>query len=121
AVTHESIKSFELPARAQIESLARRVYGLLTAANLSVQDETIQQRQARIRRADDEFPRTSAALSQMILGPVAGELHQKRIVIVADGALQYLPFPALPSPVSLKASTTASPLIVEHEIVLLPS
>ena len=118
AVTRDSIKSFELPARAQIESLSRRAYELLTASNLSVKDETIQQRQARIRLAEVEFARTSATLSQMILGPVAGELHQKRIVIVADGALQYLPFPALPSPVT---STTATPLIVEHEVVMLPS
>src|ERR1044071_678118 len=116
AVTHDSVKSFELPARAQIESLSRRAYELLTASNLSVKDETIQQRQSRIRLAEDEFARTSATLSQMILGPVADELHQKRIVIVADGALQYLPFPALPSPVSFK-----TPLIVEHEIVMLPS
>lgn len=135
AVTNDSIKSFELPARAQIETLSRRAYELLTASNLSVKGETIQQRQTRIRLADDEFARTSATLSQMILGPVAGELSQKRIVIVADGALQYLPFPALPSPVSLgsalgegqyrnaAASGEASPkpLIVEHEIVLLPS
>ncbi len=119
AVTHDSFKSFELPARAQIETLSRRAYELLTAANRSVANETLQQRQARIRLAEDEFARTSATLSQMILGPVAGELHQKRIVIVADGALQYLPFPALPSPVP--SSNSAAPLIVEHEIVLLPS
>ena len=115
AITRDSIKSFELPARAQIEKLSRRVYGLLTASNLLVKDETVQQRQTRIRLAEDEFARTSATLAQMILGPVASELQQKRIVIVADGALQYLPFPALPLP------ATAMPLIVEHEVVMLPS
>ncbi|HEU4934363.1 MAG TPA: CHAT domain-containing protein, partial [Pyrinomonadaceae bacterium] len=119
AVTNDSIKSFELPARAQIETLSRRVYELLTVTNRSVTNETLQQRQARIGLADDEFARTSTNLSQMILGPVAGELHQKRIVIVADGALQYLPFPALPAPAP--SSNPAPPLIVEHEIVLLPS
>ena len=117
AVTHDSIKSFELPARAQIESLSRRAYELLTATNRPLANETVQHRQARIRIAEDEFTRTSATLSRMILGPVAGELHEKRIVIVADGALQYLPFQALPSP----SSKPASPLIVKHEIVLLPS
>lgn len=122
AITHDSMKSFELPARAQIESLARHAYELLTAYNLSVRNETVPQRQARIRLAEDEFTHTSATLSQMILGPVAGELHQKRLVIVADGALQYLPFPALPSPVSSNSSSNpAPPLIVEHEVVLLPS
>ena len=118
-VTHDSIKSFELPPRAQIETLSRRAYELLTATNLSIKNETIQQRQARLRLAENEFVQTSATLSQMILGPVAGEFHQKRIVIVADGALQYLPFPALPSPAP--SSNPAPPLIFNHEIVLLPS
>jgi CHAT domain-containing protein len=51
----------------------------------------------------------------MLLGPVAGELKQKRLVIVAEGLLQYLPFATLQSPDS------ARPLIVDHEIVTLPS
>ncbi|HJP91823.1 MAG TPA: CHAT domain-containing protein [Pyrinomonadaceae bacterium] len=118
AVTQGSIKSFELPPRAEIERAARHVYELLTARNLPVKDETAQQRQSRIRVADEEFKRVATALAQMILGPVASELRQKRIAIVADGALQYLPFAALPSP---DKSQEASPLIVEHEIVLLPS
>jgi CHAT domain-containing protein len=121
AITRDSMKSFELPPRAQIESLSRRAYELLTASNLSVRNETVPQRQARIRLAEEEFTRTSATLSQMILGPVGGELHQKRIVIVADGALQYLPFAALPSPVSSQSASNPAPLIAEHEIVLLPS
>jgi len=47
-------------------------------------------------------------------------------VIVADGALQYIPFAALPAP-SLgndggrNSGTDPQPLIVEHEIVSLPS
>ncbi|HYK21738.1 MAG TPA: CHAT domain-containing protein, partial [Pyrinomonadaceae bacterium] len=118
AVTNDSIKSFELPPRAEIERAARRVYELLTARNLAVKDETTAQRQARVRLAEEEFKRASAALAQMILGPVAAELRPKRIAIVADGALQYLPFAALPSPVK---SQEASPLIAEHEVVLLPS
>ncbi len=31
----------------------------------------------------------------MILAPAAAELGNKRLVIVADGALQYVPFAAL--------------------------
>jgi len=113
AVTQQSIKSFELPARATIEHVARHVYELLTARNVTVKDETIAQRQTRIRVADEELKRASAALAQMIIGPVNAELGQKRIVIVADGALQYVPFAALPS--------NSTPLIVEHEVVSLPS
>ena len=37
-------------------------------------------------------------LSGMLLGPIARELRGRRLVIVADGALQYVPFAMLPSP-----------------------
>ncbi len=56
----------------------------------------------------------------MILRPVASELKDKRIVIVADGALQYVPFGALPAPVKTDNVRTR-PLIADHEIAVLPS
>lgn len=52
----------------------------------------------------------------MLLAPVANDIQGKRLLIVSDGALHYVPFAALPSP-----GKTAVPLIVEHEIVNLPS
>ncbi len=64
----------------------------------------------------------AAELSRLLLGPVAGRLGAKRLVIVADGALHYLPFGALPVP-----STGAAPvpllalLLDNHEVVSLPS
>jgi CHAT domain-containing protein len=77
----------------------------------------------------------------MLLAPVAAQLGNKRLLVVSDGALQYLPFAALPIPstpsnkgVSLfsplnkegwggkgGASQELIPLLVEHEIVNLPS
>src|SRR5262249_38093009 len=73
----------------------------------------------------DYWPQASA-LSQMLLGPVAAELGRKRLLIVATGALEYLPFAVLPSPGAGGKTTrpsipNPSPLIVEHEIVHLPS
>ena len=53
----------------------------------------------------------------MLLGPAAPLIKGKRLVIVADGALQYIPFSALPEP----GSKASSPLVVRHEIVSLPS
>src|SRR6185369_3089813 len=97
AVTPDSIKTFELPKCAVIESVARRVYELLTA------------------RADAEYAKASATLSQMILGPVAPELRDKRLLIVSDGVLQYIPFAGLPDPINTNA------LIVDHEVVMAPS
>lgn len=117
AVTRTSISSFELPKRAEIDRVARRVYELLIARNQLIPNETLENRRRRLEQADAEYPKTSAALSQMLLRPVASELRNKRLLIVSDGVLQYVPFAALPSP----AAPDSRPLAVDNEIVSLPS
>ncbi len=52
---------------------------------------------------------------------VARQLGQKRLLIVSDGALQYLPFAALPAPDTIGKNNPPVPLLVRHEIVNLPS
>ena len=126
AVTPDSLNAYELPKRAEIEKAARHVYGLLTARNLTVRSETSVQRQARLVKAEAEYPPAAAELSKMILGPVATQLQNKRLLIVSDGALAYIPFSTLPEPDGANAaasaiSATAEPLVVNHEIVNLPS
>ncbi|MDQ3257527.1 MAG: CHAT domain-containing protein, partial [Acidobacteriota bacterium] len=134
AVTQKSITSHELPRRAEVETLARRVYDLLTARNKHPMGETIEQRQARVTQAEEQFPVAASRLSEMLLAPVAAQMRGKRLLIVSDGALQYIPFAALPMPqwaVSGGQSSEKSkdrplttdhrPLISEHEIVSLPS
>ena len=116
AVTPDSIKSFELPKRAVIEPAARRVYELLTARTVNIPKETLGQRRQRLQLADAEYAKASATLSRLILGPVAAELKDKRLLIVSDGVLQYIPFAGLPDPA---ANTRA--LIVDHEVVMAPS
>lgn len=122
AVTPDSVKSFELPGRARVEEEARRVYELLTARNQQPKGETNRQRPERLGRAEAEYEEAAASLARMVLGPVAGELGRKRLVVVADGALQYIPFAALPVPAAGgEASAGFTPLIAEHEVVSLPS
>jgi CHAT domain-containing protein/Tfp pilus assembly protein PilF len=138
AVTPDSIKAYELPKRAEVESAARRVYELLTVRSRAVPNETPEQEQARFSKADADYTQAAAGLSQMILGPAAAELGPKRLVIVTEGALQYVPFAALPAPRAkrvglqdraapvsprdrLPAPPTRTPLAVDHEIVSLPS
>ncbi|HXG68142.1 MAG TPA: tetratricopeptide repeat protein, partial [Blastocatellia bacterium] len=118
AVTPTSITSHELPRRADVEAAARQVYDLLTARNQRVKFETVAERRDRIAKADAEYARTAPALSRMLLGPVAAQMGKKRLLIVSDGALQYLPFAALPDPASPKEFL---PLALRHEIVNLPS
>jgi CHAT domain-containing protein/Tfp pilus assembly protein PilF len=117
AVTPTILNSFELPKRAQIDSLARKVYDLLAARNQRTVNETPKQRRERLAQADAEYQKTAAILSQTVLGPAAAQLGAKRWLVVADGALQYLPFGALP----VLQSTGYRPLALAHEIVSLPS
>ena len=118
AVTQTTLSSFELPKRAEIESKARAVYNLLTARNRREKGEMPGAWQERVAEAEARYAEDSAELSRMLLGPVARRLGGKRLLIVADGALLYLPFAALPLP---KAGGKGAPLIVEHEVVNLPS
>ena len=147
-VTSNSLQSSELPPRKEIEIATRRVYELMTERNRRVKFETAAERQARVAAADAEYLRRAATLSQILLGPVATQLGpqgKRRVLIVSDGALNYLPFAALPipdrdtergrrgdaaingNPSDLRVSqsprlpVSAVPLAVEHEIVSLPS
>src|SRR5262245_56633875 len=97
-VSSSSLHAFTLPPRAEIEARARRVYELQSARALSSHGETSQQRRTRIAAADAELPDQASELSRMILSPAAGHLGKKRLLIVAQGALQLIPFAALPEP-----------------------
>jgi CHAT domain-containing protein len=59
-------------------------------------------------------------LSEALLAPVAPYLSNRRLLVVADGTLQGMPFAALPDPRSLSAPRL-TPLLAIHEIVNLPS
>ncbi len=114
AVTKTGITSYELPKRADIEAAAQSFY-----------EQTGKQKLPE-RRGVGVVPRTDTVevttqLSQMLLSPIASVLGQKRLLIVSDSALQYLPFAALPAPDSIGNGNNPVPLIVKHEIVNLPS
>jgi CHAT domain-containing protein len=135
AVTNDSITSYELPGREQINKAARQVTELLTARSLRKRGETPQQQRERTLRADAQLPEAAKRLSEMTLAPVADQLGNRRLIIVADGALQYVPFAMLPEPAPAGQQPAAGeknagrrapiaadqPLIVNHEIISLPS
>jgi CHAT domain-containing protein len=139
AVSQNSMTSYELPGRGQIEKAARQVYNLVTSRSSRLKDETSQQRRERINKAETQLSEAARDLGAMVLGPVAAVLENKRLLIVADGALQYIPFSMLPVPeashkvygVKSRSPTGAQgealssdvygPLIINHEIINLPS
>lgn len=122
AVTHTSITSYCLPKREEIEAAARLAYGLLIARNRKIKFEAADERRVRIARADARCVKALAALSQMVLGPVSNALTKRRLLILSDGALQYVPFAALHIPSkTAEWSAKKRPLILDHEIISLPS
>lgn len=124
AVSKSGLKSYELPGRGKIQNSARKVYDLLTARTLDKPGETTAQKRARLAEADGALQNTAADLSRMVLAPVAAELRGRRLVIVADDALQYVPFGILPAVAgkhATRAAGTYRPLMLDHEIVSLPS
>ncbi|WP_445242549.1 CHAT domain-containing protein [Microcoleus vaginatus] len=106
-VTSTGLTSYELPKRADIETAAG---AFRTAVTISQNSRYIPQKVAE----------ASANLSQLILHPAAAQLGNKRLLIVPDGVLHYTPFPALTIS-QTRGQNTNVPLIVEHEIITLPS
>jgi CHAT domain-containing protein len=131
AVTKTSITSYSLPPRAEIEAAAQEFYQQLKSEAGNIEE--------------------GMKLSQMILAPVMNQLGNQRLLIVGDGALQSIPFAALPIPEGTSPPTPllqgegsktppfpplrgsklrregglgglgSIPLLVNHEIVSLPS
>jgi CHAT domain-containing protein len=76
----------------------------------------------QVAAADRQYWKQAAQLSEMLLRPVVDQITGKTILMVADGALHYLPFEALPELDERdQTSQEPIPLINNHEIVNLPS
>ena len=104
-LTQDSLRTAILPDRATIDRAARRVREVLRAPRYAGASIDVS---ATMDTAIDE-------LSAMLLAPLATKLKQRRLLIVSDGILQTVPFAALREP------GTGEPLIVRHEVVMLPS
>jgi CHAT domain-containing protein len=102
AVTRDKIMSYELPPQAQINEASQKAYKLLS-------NPASAQNEIALARATQE-------LGHIVLEPVAAELSKHRVIIVADGALNYVPFQLLPSP-----NNPAEPLVANYEVNNVPS
>jgi CHAT domain-containing protein len=136
AVTTDTFESIELPPRRDIDRAARSLYESITARQRRT-GEGQRDYARRVTEADARLSEQAASVSQMLLGGIARRLNQewqgKRLAIVATGALEYLPFAALPLPhtsdakdaaasAPLNASGRERPrLATAHEVVTLPS
>jgi len=103
AVTENSVDSWILPGRQEIEELAREVYAELKSPP------------AGVTQSAERLEPALQTLSKLLLGPAEDQLHNRRVVVVPDGALHYLPFGALVVP------STNQFLIEQAEVITLPS
>jgi len=110
------VSSHELPPAQQIKKLVETYRRrLLPPAWKS--GESAAEYQARARALDNQLQASARQLSRWLLGPLQGT-NAKRILIVPDASLQYLPFAALPFP---GATGREKPLVSVQEIITLPS
>ncbi len=98
-VTDNSIDFYELPKRDEIETKTRRFYDLIVSNK---------------RENADERRILSKRLGETLLSKAEAKFKGKRLVIVAEGILQYLPFSAL-------QSSDKNYLTDKNETVILPS
>ncbi len=94
---------------------------MLTERNRSSPGETPAQKQSRVQAADHELREKSERLSQILLGPVAALVADKRLAVVVDGQLQYVPFGVLIGAAAGKELNEHSPSFGGAEIISLPS
>ncbi len=104
AVSRDAFATFSLPPRAEIEATALEAGRWLRSLDWPGRN-----------------PPALCALAREVLAPAAALLGERRLVVVADGALETVPFAALPDPAAAGPCADAPPLVAGHEVVDLPS
>jgi len=107
-VSTKTVASYELPGRARLE----RQVGLTLAA---LSRRTSARNVTELRLTE---------LGRVLLAPVAGQLGDKRILIVPHAALEGVPFEALIAPAAAMGAMGAgrpAPLLLRHEVVVISS
>ncbi|MGI9233296.1 MAG: CHAT domain-containing protein [Woeseiaceae bacterium] len=101
-VSRSEVRSARIADRKTIDKLARQVHDSLSSARFDSAS-------ARARQA------ALASLSELVLGPAAKAISGKsRIIVAADGSLQYVPF-------SLLSANGQTTLINSYDVVVVPS
>jgi CHAT domain-containing protein len=128
-----ALHSFVLPNRSELEQQARRLHELFSAFSQPPAFKSVAEKLTWQTQQEQAQLAAATALSQAILLPAGKLIKGKRLLIVPDGALHYVPFAALPElgvvDLVLGAEKkqrhslvpSPQPLIVGHEILTLPS
>jgi CHAT domain-containing protein len=101
AITRSGIKSYELPDVKRIIEVTERVYNLL--------------KELPSGNTDAALTAAVQDLAQMVLLPAKDQLAHRRVIVVPDGVLNYIPFQVLRLP------GDNEPLVASKEIINAPS
>ena len=113
AVTQDTLRMFKLSNPDNLRDASVKLYKAISGIT---PEQVAGPTQFTAQPNNPLFSAQAHSLSDLLLQPVAGELARKRrILIVPDGPLQYVPFAALSAPGS------DDPMILEHEVSMLPS
>ncbi|MBT8080492.1 MAG: CHAT domain-containing protein [Gammaproteobacteria bacterium] len=103
-VTNTSVRVVQLADRATIDAAAERLFSSLRTLGLNA-------------TARSEQTVALESIAHLVLQPVASMISNKRLIVVADGSLNYLPFQSLP----LDSDGMVQPLMATREVIALPS
>ena len=129
AVTRAGLSVFKLPAKTELNKLATDFRAQLIPPKLQRRligiDVADEQRGLGLAQGPSEnvqpFVTASNALYQAAVAPAASLIGDKRVLIVADGALNYVPFEALVKTSGAADYASLDYLIKSNEIVYAPS
>jgi CHAT domain-containing protein/Tfp pilus assembly protein PilF len=127
-ISKNSYTTHILPPQDEIDQAARRFRRTLTSSG---DCSTARNPEACRQNTLSRLLPTGEALYTQILAPAAADIQGKRLLIVPDGALNYVPFAALPisrgvrvvesSPFDYAQGSGYTPLVTQHEITHAPS
>ncbi|HEY6230402.1 MAG TPA: CHAT domain-containing tetratricopeptide repeat protein [Pyrinomonadaceae bacterium] len=130
AITKSGVSLYKLPARSIVDKLAMDLRAQLIPSKLQRRivgiDVADSQRGLGISAtpfAEDAaaFVAASSAVYKAVVEPAAAVLGEKRVLIVADGALNYVPFEALVKSGPSADYSSLPYLIKSNEIIYAPS
>ena len=129
AVSKSSVNLFKLPGRTSVEKLAMDLRAQLIPSKLQRRIVGIDVAEANrglgIASAAPEevapFVAASNALYKVVLEPAAGMIGEKRLMVVADGALNYIPFEVLLKSADSGDFSTLGYLVKTNEVIYAPS
>lgn len=128
-VGKSAVNLFKLPARSNVDKLAMDLRAQLIPSKLQRRIVGIDVAEANrglgIASAAPEevapFVTASNALYKVVLEPAAGMIGEKRLMVVADGALNYIPFEVLLKTADSGDFSSLGYLVKSNEVVYAPS